>query len=133
LDVRITAEDAGQGRDDALRSLLAWLRDVDELRGRVKGVESPPVTGTLGPVLDGLAVVVGPGGVATALTTAVVAWLRSRRSDVTLKVTGLDGTAVELSAKRVRLQGDQELRSLVDESVRALQGFGTADSDVTGS
>jgi hypothetical protein len=50
MDVRLTAE-GGAGTDE-LRSLLSWLTDEDELRGRAALLESPPVPGTLGPVVE---------------------------------------------------------------------------------
>jgi hypothetical protein len=110
----------GQGADE-LRSLRAWLVDVDELRGRVDLVESPPVPRTLGPVFDALAVALGPGGAATALATAVFSWIRQRRGEVTLKITRPDGAAVEISAKRVRGMDDGSLRALLAEAARALE------------
>ncbi|MGW7559438.1 effector-associated constant component EACC1 [Streptomyces sp. NPDC054757] len=117
MDLRVTAD--GEGRGD-LRAILEWLLGVDELRGRVTPQERPPVPGTLGPVLDALAVALGQGGAATGVVTALVSWLRGHRSDVTVKVTRPDGASVELSAQRVRLLGDQELRSLVQDAARAL-------------
>lgn len=63
---------------------------------------------------------VGQGGAATGLVTALVSWMRGHRSDVTLKVTRSDGASFELSAQRVRLLGDEELRALVEDASRAL-------------
>lgn len=106
--------DEGPGADE-LRSLQGWLGDVDEVRGRVDLVEGPPIPGSLGPVADGLLVALGPGGAVTALATALVAWIRQRRSEVTLKVTRSDGASFEVSAKRVRLLEGAELRALVNQ------------------
>ena len=86
---------------DQLRSLHAWLTDVDELRGRVGGKESPPEEGTLGPLLEALTVAVGPGAAASALATAVIAWLRTRRGEIHVKMTLPDGRSLELSARNV--------------------------------
>ncbi|WP_405944362.1 hypothetical protein OG372_16040 [Streptomyces sp. NBC_01020] len=130
MDLRVTAEGGGHGGD--LRAILEWLTDVDELRGRVTAQELPPVPGTLGPVLDALAVAVGQGGAATGLVTALVSWMRGHRSDVTVKVTRPDGASVELSAQRVRLLGDQELRLLVADAAKALNASAAASSDDTG-
>ncbi|MET7619076.1 hypothetical protein [Streptomyces sp. NPDC005408] len=94
---------SAEGTDaaDQLRSLHEWLGDVEELRGRISLAERPPEPGTLGPVLDGLAVAVGPAGAATAFATAVIAWLRTRRGEVRIKVTLADRRSVELTASNV--------------------------------
>ncbi|MFE2839541.1 hypothetical protein ACFXI6_52985 [Streptomyces mirabilis] len=111
--VLLTAD--GDASANELRSFQTWLTDVDEIRGRVELVEGPPVPGTLGLVVDGLLVALGPGGAVTALATALVAWIRHRRSEVTLKVTRSDGASFEVSAKRVQLLGGVELRRFVGE------------------
>ncbi len=91
----------GPDAADQLRSLHEWLTDVQELRGAVSMREGPPKPGTLGPVLDALAVALGPAGAATAFATAVIAWLRTRRGEVRIKVTLTDGRSVELTATKV--------------------------------
>lgn len=94
---------SAQGPDaaDQLRSLHEWFHDVEEMRGRVSLKERPPEPGTLGPVLHALAVALGPAGAATAFATAVIAWLRTRRGEVRIKVTFADRRSVELTAKNV--------------------------------
>ncbi|WP_063832353.1 effector-associated constant component EACC1 [Streptomyces novaecaesareae] len=129
MDVTLTA--AGGQEADELRSLRTWLTDVDELRGRVTSVESPPVPGTLGPVLDALAVALGPGGVATALATAVISWIRQRRGEVTLKISRPDGASVEISGKRVQGLDDRTIRALLADAIRILEaaeGTGEVES-----
>ncbi|GAB2944910.1 hypothetical protein ACFMQL_33350 [Nonomuraea fastidiosa] len=99
MDVTVIAE--GSDRGDLLRSLRDWLSDAPELRGRIDGVERPPEPGTLGPLLEALSVALGPAGAVTAFVTGLVAWLRTRRGEVSIKVTLPDGTSLELTAKRV--------------------------------
>ncbi|MEV5141105.1 hypothetical protein AB0K71_12555 [Streptomyces syringium] len=99
MDVAVTTH--GPGRGDQLRSLRDWLADSPEMRGRVEGVERPPEVGTLGPVLDALSVALGPAGAASAFATGLIAWLRTRRGDVHIKVTLSDRSSLELTAKRV--------------------------------
>ena len=99
MDAAVTAE--GSDAADQLRSLHEWLTDVQELRGAVSVREEPPRPGTLGPVLDALAVALGPAGAATALATGVIAWLRTRRGEVRIKVTLTDGRSMELTATKV--------------------------------
>ncbi|MFE5587624.1 hypothetical protein [Kitasatospora sp. NPDC056531] len=121
---------AGGQEADELRSLRTWLTDVDELRGRVTSVESPPVPGTLGPVLDALAVALGPGGAATALATAVISWIRQRRGEVTLKISRPDGASVEISGKRVQGLDDGTIRAVLADTIRILEtaeGAGEAE------
>lgn len=122
MKVRVTdGADDGAAADET-RSLLAWLAEEDELRGRVIPQEGPPVPGTLGPVLDGLVVALGSGGAATGLTTALVAWIRGRHGDVTVKATRPDGASLEISTKLVRPMTPQELGALVTDTSRLLEG-----------
>lgn len=130
MDVRLTAE-GGAGTDE-LRSLLSWLTDEDELRGRAALLESPPVPGTLGPVVDGLLVALGPGGAAAALSTALVSWIRHRRSEVVVKVTRPDGACVELSGRRVKLLGADDLSKLVGDTTAVLTERLDAGEDAGG-
>src|SRR4051812_25781683 len=115
---------------DELRSLHAWLTDVDELRGRVGCEESPPEKGTLGPLLEALTVALGPGGAATALATTVIAWLRTRRSEIHIKVTLPDRRSLELSATNVAALDGAALRQQVAD-VAALLGAQDQQGDAT--
>ena len=108
-------------RSEELRSLLRWLTDADGCRGRVAPIERPPRPGTLGPLLESITVALGSGGAATAVTTTVIAWVRSRRSDVTVKLTRPDGLTFELSGSRVKLLTDLELRALADSAAKMLE------------
>ncbi|AXI78172.1 effector-associated constant component EACC1 [Peterkaempfera bronchialis] len=126
MDVTLTAEAENSAAE--LRSLLAWLVDVDELRGRATLVEGPPVSGTLGPTLDAVLVALAPGA-ATALATALVSWIRNRRSEVTLKATRADGTSVELSAKRTRLLNAEDVKSCIEQAAEALHRAGPAEDE----
>ncbi|KPI06058.1 hypothetical protein OK074_4282 [Actinobacteria bacterium OK074] len=106
---------------DESRSLLRWLADADELRGQIMAVEKPPRPGTLGPLIETIGVVLGSSGMATALTTGVIAWVRSRRSDITVKLTRPDGSSFELTGKRVKLLTDEKLKNLADTAARMLE------------
>ncbi|AIJ23898.1 effector-associated constant component EACC1 [Amycolatopsis methanolica] len=113
----VTAERAG----DEARSLREWLLGQDELRGRVRLVESPPEPGRLGSVVETLAVALGPGGVATAAATVVIAWLRRRTSDVTITVNKPDSD-FELSATNVKGVDAGELAELTRRVSAELDG-----------
>jgi hypothetical protein len=120
LDIQVTAH-ADQPVEE-LRSLWEWLGDVDVLRGRVRPLESPPVPGTLGPVLDALSVALGPAGAVTGLTTALLSWIRYRTTDVSLRLNRPGGGSIEISAKRVRALDASALHAEVEQLSRALDG-----------
>jgi 16S rRNA G1207 methylase RsmC len=86
---------------EEMTSLRAWLStSVDSVR--VTTLQQAPSDGELGLGTDTLLVAIAPGGVALGVLGAVVAWLRSRRSDVELKITAADGRTIEVAAKTVR-------------------------------
>jgi hypothetical protein len=97
MDLTVTVA----GTADEFRSLFSWLTGEDELRGRFRLAGSSVPSGVMGPLTESLVVTLGPGGVSTALATALVTWLRHRTSDVTIKTQAPDGRAIEVSAKRV--------------------------------
>ncbi|MER5362780.1 hypothetical protein [Streptomyces sp. NPDC002785] len=127
MDVKVIAEGLDSGNQ--LRLLRDWLTDAQELRGRVDGVERPPETGTLGPVLDALSVALGPAGAASAFATGLIAWLRTRRGDVHIKVTLPDRSSLELTAKRVSGLDADALQQQVSE-VADLLSRQQGDTDV---
>lgn len=66
--------------DDDLRRLASWLRDEDDLRGRVNLVNRPAQPGDMGSVLDVLQVSVASGGAAAVAIESLFAWLKHRRT-----------------------------------------------------
>jgi hypothetical protein len=68
-----------------LRSLRDWLRADDAFGGSADLALSRPGVGEMGAVADTLNVVLGPAEVA-ALAGALSVWLRTRRSDVKVRV-----------------------------------------------
>ncbi|MEV6360485.1 effector-associated constant component EACC1 [Nocardia asteroides] len=111
----ITADDS-----DELRDLEQYLLDTDELRGRVRQLQRPPGPEDMGPVLDALEILVSPGGVTAATATMVIAWLRSRRGTVRLKVRGDSGRIVELDARGATGLDAEGLQQLTTSLVEAL-------------
>ncbi len=69
-----------------------------------------------------LAIALAPGGVSAVLASAVIAWMRHRTGEVVCKLTRRDGTSVEVSAQRVRGTDMAEVRELVAELARTLEG-----------
>ncbi|GAB1817202.1 effector-associated constant component EACC1 [Herbidospora sp. RD11066] len=107
----ITAQDTADGA----RDLYAWLREEPELRGLVRVVDGEIRPGALGAGTDGLQVLLGAGGGLATLATVVIAWLRTRRGEVSVSLTtGPEETRVEVTAKGVK--------SLDVDATRALTG-----------
>ncbi|UUU36592.1 hypothetical protein JIX56_46045 [Streptomyces sp. CA-210063] len=109
--LRIRIEDEA----DELRSLLAWLRQEDALRGRVRPENTPVGQGEMGGALDALVVAVG-SGVVTALAGALAAWIPHRRAELRITVTTESGRTVEVDGKRV------DVPALVEILERLLAG-----------
>ncbi|SEF56362.1 hypothetical protein SAMN05444920_10179 [Nonomuraea solani] len=114
---------------DALRDLYAWLSEEPELRGRVKIVEAPPEPGALGAAPDVLQLLLGAGGALATMATVLVAWLGTRRGEVSIKISrGQEESSVELTAKGVKGLDAAAAKALTDHLAQVL-----ADPEVTGS
>jgi hypothetical protein len=74
------------GDADDLRGLYGWLLDESELRGAVRLVQAPAAENELGGVADAVSVALGTGGAGTVLASALVTWIRTRRSAVRLVI-----------------------------------------------
>jgi hypothetical protein len=82
------------GDADELRGLFRWLGDEQELRGRTRLLHAHIGETDLGGVADAVSVAVGAGGAGTALASALVTWLQTRRTAVRLRVQRGDQTVV---------------------------------------
>ena len=100
---------------DDLRSLRHWLLDVCDLRGPVDLRQLDPQPGELGSVTDALVVAVGSGGAITALTSALVSWLRHRTTDLTVRLVRPDGSAMEIDGRRVRGVDAAQIGGLIND------------------
>ncbi|MFG2927227.1 effector-associated constant component EACC1 [Streptomyces achromogenes] len=102
-----------------LESLDSWLRLDSNFRGRVK-LSGTPSDGDLGTAVELLTVAIGSGGVISVLATSLSAWLQQpKKTDITLKVTRPNGTAVEIDAKRAT---PQEVTELLNRALGAEEG-----------
>jgi hypothetical protein len=110
VTVVITLE--GEAAVDELRSLRKRLVE-EQLGPRIRLVQHPPGSGELGPVVESIAAIVGPGGVAMALASVVISWLRRRVGDQELKITRPDGTVFELTVTNVRGIDEAAVRALI--------------------
>ncbi|GAA2792714.1 effector-associated constant component EACC1 [Crossiella cryophila] len=119
MSATVTAD--GPDAADQLRYLHEWLGEVEELRGRVSLTERPPEPGTLGPVVDALVVALGPAGAVSACAAAVLAWLRTRRGRVRIKVTLPGRRSAELDAEKVAKLDAAALQQLAAQLAAMLE------------
>ncbi|MFE4691699.1 hypothetical protein ACFRH6_16760 [Streptomyces sp. NPDC056749] len=97
-----------------LESLNSWLRLDSNFRGRTS-LSGTPSEGDLGTAVELLAVAIGSGGVISVLATSLSTWLQQpKKTDITLKVTGPNGTTVEIDAKRAT---PQEVTALLNKAL----------------
>ncbi|MEW2088355.1 hypothetical protein AB0932_01430 [Streptomyces sp. NPDC006682] len=102
-----------------LESLDSWLRLDSNFRGRTR-LSGTPSEGDLGTAVELLAVAIGSGGVISVLATSLSTWLQQpKKTDITLKVTGPNGTTVEIDAKRAT---PQEVTELLNKALGAEEG-----------
>ena len=98
--MRIVLSATGQDRFAGLESLNEWLRQEEELRGRVDWEHGEPDPTHLGDLSSALAVAVGSGGALTALAASLRGWLsQPRRPSVKLHFHGPDGRDIEIDAQ----------------------------------
>ena len=84
-----------------LRALYDWLLREDDLRtARIAWMDVPPEAEKMGALSDTLVVSLGAGGVGVALVQSLTTWLRTRGTDIRLKITGPHGE-MEVTAKQV--------------------------------
>ncbi|MGX7672826.1 effector-associated constant component EACC1 [Plantactinospora sp. DSM 117369] len=111
---------------DALRDLQLELVDDPAFRGRVILVERPADPGTLGPVLEGLRILLEPQTL-TPLLAALVTYLRirsrDRTSDLELTVRRTDdSTEIKLSGQRIRQLDAVALAAELERHAERLDG-----------
>lgn len=109
-----------QGSPDELRSLRQWMVEEEALRGRVRLVSAAPEPGALGGVVETLAIALAPGGVATALASVVITWIRRRTGNVVVKISEPGGKTYELSADNVRILSAEDLQEIAGKLARDL-------------
>ncbi|WP_330229430.1 hypothetical protein OHA40_25705 [Nocardia sp. NBC_00508] len=117
MHARIDVEADGAAAE--LRSLWGRLVAEDELRQRVLSTEKAPERGTLGAVIDNLALVLAPSGLGVVAARVLVTWIRSRVGAVTLTVTAPDGRRYELESTNVRNLDAAAMQALMDSLAKA--------------
>ncbi|GHA54219.1 hypothetical protein GCM10010372_62990 [Streptomyces tauricus] len=110
VQVTLVAED----QFDGLVSLADWLRAERALQGRIRLQRQAPLQGELGGTFELVSVVVGSGGVVTALVTSLQAWLNSRRTEQKV-VVSVGDRSVEIVRNGSSPVAEAELLRLVKE------------------
>jgi len=124
LTVLVTIAEGGSA--DLLRNLYTWLVNEPDLRGRVLLRQTPAVPDKLGPSADALQLMLGAGGGAATAASVIIAWLRSRSGEITVKLTRGDQT-LEVSAKGLRGMNAEALRDLTTHITKQLDAPATSD------
>lgn len=95
MDVEIEIAGADDPRGE-LESLLQWMNQEAEYRGRVEFAPAGIGAGELGALQEILLAAIAAGGL-DALGQTIGTWLQTRRSEITVKLRA-DGTVREVSA-----------------------------------
>jgi len=117
---------------DAVRELADWLMSDDALYGNVRLTVPSAATGTMGAGVPELAVLLGPGGVAAAFASVVIAWLRRRTGSLSLCIRRPDGTEIRLAAENIRPLAPEEIRAQVAQLAAEVASETTDDRDLPG-
>jgi hypothetical protein len=100
MDVEINI--SGSGDAEELKNLEDWLLDEPRLAGcPVTRPAASPEPGQMGALSDVLVVAMGSGGMGVALASSLSVWLRTRVSDVSLRIRTKQGE-VELTASNTK-------------------------------
>ena len=107
--------DTGDGSDEEIRRLARWLRDEDELRGRVSLENAPIPEGHMGGVVEAIVVAV-TAGTGPALVQSLFDWLARRKEagKVLLTVESADGNKVNLECGSAK-DAEKLLKALDDD------------------
>jgi hypothetical protein len=124
MQVRLTV--AGDDAMAAMRSLEVWLVGHDDLRGRVRPVMMAPRPGAMGSGAEVLLVTMGQAGVATAVASVLISWIRRQSGKVSVSVTRPDGAEITFTAEHVRGLTTEEVRSVVTQLEATLDGTGAS-------
>ena len=120
LAVTLATTGTGAVGGESTTALADWLEADEELRGHVRREAEPVPEGALGAELAQLVVSLGSSGAVTAMASVIIAWLRRRTGSVSVSLTRPDGSAVELTAERVRALDAAGVREQVDQLVAAV-------------
>ncbi|MDN0200572.1 hypothetical protein [Streptomyces sp. S.PNR 29] len=120
VEIHVTIETTGTADVHELRR---FLTAQPRLRGRVTRADAsaPPPPGTMGLVADALLALLAPGGVASVLAGAVIAWVQSRKGDQSVTLTRPDGTQISVTSTQVRSMDPTQVEALVRQLAAQLE------------
>ncbi|MFF2554387.1 hypothetical protein ACFVUS_25530 [Nocardia sp. NPDC058058] len=118
----------GLDSGDEARSLYGWLIEDDAISGGVRFASDPPRRNELGAFGDTVIVALSQGGLATALASVLITWIRHRSSAVTVKIKRPDGTEFEIDSIRVRSLPASEIASVAERLAQSLTESPQPDS-----
>ncbi|MEU0485699.1 hypothetical protein ABZ260_41805 [Streptosporangium sp. NPDC006013] len=116
---------------DQMRDLRAWLVAESGLQGRVRVVDAMPPEGALGLAPETLQIVFGAGGVIASVTSVVIAWLGTRKNEISVKIARGD-ESVEISAKGIQALDLDGTQALARQLARVLTSAPSAAADDAG-
>jgi hypothetical protein len=124
MDLLLEVEDDGDPGAE-IASLQRFLRTDDQLRSvDVEARTGSAGQGAMSPITDALMLAFGPGGVGVAVVEAVTAWLKSRRSNVKVKIS-TGGRTVELDVQSTKDP------AIIATLLAAVQGSDTGAASAT--
>ncbi|GAT71384.1 hypothetical protein PS9374_07075 [Planomonospora sphaerica] len=115
---------AETGSRDHLRELYAWLQEETDLRGRVVMEERPPDPGAMGPSPEALQVLLDAGGTLCSTAATVIAWLRTRTGEVSVRLADGD-REIEVGASGLRNLEHTQVDEITEQVVQTFQKAGS--------
>ncbi|WP_327107041.1 effector-associated constant component EACC1 [Nonomuraea glycinis] len=116
MELTVTAP-TGDGNE--LRGLYARIAADRGLRCTARIVEGEPLPETLGPIIEMLQITLGAGGTIGGVASVVIAWLRNRSSEFTVRLNQ-NGKEIELTAKGLSTMDSDQIALLTEKVVAAL-------------
>ncbi|PPK70362.1 hypothetical protein V5P93_000758 [Actinokineospora auranticolor] len=130
MEILVTAPDTDES-GDTLRSAFSWLREEDDLRGRVHLRQAPPQAGQMGSPWEAIVVAaLSAGGAVPVLINTLGTWIRNQRTTLKLEVK-IGETSIVIDADRVKANPD-EIGLLLDKATRAATHLEITNGDATG-
>jgi hypothetical protein len=82
----------GSTAPDDIMELFDWVQSERQLAGQVNYIPKLPAGGEMGGAPGAVLILLGSSSLVTALAGSLTAWLKARRSDITLSVTTEHGS-----------------------------------------
>ncbi|GAA1001951.1 hypothetical protein GCM10009555_107420 [Acrocarpospora macrocephala] len=116
MELTVTVE---VGDRNELRDLYGRIKADRGLRSTARLVEGEPAPEELSTVTQALQIILGAGATVTGITGVVIAWLRHRSSEFTIRLHR-GGTELELTAKGLSTMDSAQIAQLTEKVAAAL-------------